>query len=264
MGDRLYRRHFHIAHSAIPGSLDDELGKFTAAIWQKGAGPSADNSGNVYVETGDGPVVAGTNFGVSVVRLSLNTRGSTLTDWFTPHNWAFLTSHDMDLNDSVLILPNQGGLHPNLAIAVGKEGTLYLLDRDNMGHLCSTCARSDTQIVQELPHAVGKETGSLIYWNGKVYSSGAGAPIMAWSLNNGLLSTAPIAQSVQVTGGHSPVLSANGTANGILWQLQGPGATTNNALQAFDAVTLHRIYDAGQTRFATRCRPSRILPSPWK
>jgi hypothetical protein len=98
-----------------------------------------------------------------------------------------------------------------------------------------------------LQRAVGLETGSLIYWNGRVYSSGTGAPIMAWSLSNGLLSTTSVAQSVKVPGGHSPVLSANGTANGILWQLQGSGTTTSSALQAFDAITLERIYNAGQT-----------------
>jgi hypothetical protein len=70
---------------------------------------------------------------------------------------------------------------------------------------------------------------------------------MAWSLTSGLLSHAPVSESVKVTGGHSPILSANGNANGILWQLQGPGTTTNSALQAFDAMTLQRIYDAGQT-----------------
>lgn len=70
---------------------------------------------------------------------------------------------------------------------------------------------------------------------------------MAWSLSKGLLSTTPVAQSVKVAGGHSPVLSSNGTANDVLWQLQGSGPSTNYALQAFDAVTLGRIYNAGQT-----------------
>lgn len=228
------------------GAFDDEPGRYTAAIWQKGAGPSADSAGNVYVETGDGPVVAGINFGQSVLRLKRAGTSLTLGDWFTPLDWTYLYSHDLDLNDSVLILPNQPGLHPYLAIAVGKEGTLYILDRANMGHLCSTCTSSNTQILQELPHAVGNETGSLVYWNGEVYSSGVGTPMMAWSLSNGLLSTTPVAKSLKVAGGHSPVLSANGTAKGILWQLQGSGSATNYALQAFDAVTLERIYDAAQ------------------
>jgi hypothetical protein len=237
---------YSAATSASPspvfrGAFDDEPGKNTAAIWQKGAGLSADSAGHIYGETGDGPVEPGTNLGQSVFRLTQTSGGLSLTDWFTPYNWSYLRSHDLDLNDSVLILPNQPGSHPYLAMAVGKAGTLYLLDRTNMGHLCSTCGNGDTQIVQELPNAVGHETGSLVYWNGRVYSSGVSSPIMAWSLNNGLLSTSPVAQSAMVAGEHSPVLSANGTSDGILWQLQGSG------FQAFDAMTLQRVYSASQS-----------------
>jgi hypothetical protein len=226
------------------GAFNDEPGHFNGAIWQQGAGPSADANGNVYVETAEGPVVAGTNFGVSVLKLAKRNGNLSLADWFTPYNWKYLCQYDKDFDNSVLLLPQQAGLHPNLAIAVGKQGTLYLLDRTNMGHLCSTCTIRDTQIVQELPMAGGPLESSLVYWNGRVYSTGAGAPIKAWSLKNGLLSTAPVAQSVILPGGHSPVLSSYQANNGILWQLNGLGP---NALQAFDAMTLKQIYSAGQS-----------------
>jgi hypothetical protein len=178
------------------------------------------------------------------LKLTQTKNGLALADWFTPYNWTYLRIHDLDLNDSVLVLPDQAGDHPYLAIAVGKQGTLYVLDRSNMGGFCSTCTKGDTQIVQELPNAVGHETGSLVYWNSRVYSSGVSTPIEAWSLENDSLSTSPIAQSVAVAGGHSPVLSANGTSDGILWQLNGSG---QNALQAFDAMTLENIYSASQS-----------------
>ena len=242
-----------IAYSAITatnlvpqfqGAFDDEPGNYNAAIWQKGAGPSADLGGNVYVETGDGPVVAGTNFGQSVLKLTVKNGVLTLADWFTPYNWSYLKANDLDLNDSVLVLPQQPGSHPYLAIAVGKQGTLYVLDRNAMGHLCSSCSSQDSQIVQELPNAVGPETGSLVYWNGRVYSSGNGTPIRRWSLSNGLLSTGPVTQSIKVAAGHSPVLSANWDTNGILWQLNGTGP---NALSAFDAMTLRSLYWAAQS-----------------
>ncbi len=228
------------------GAFDDEPGHYWAAIWQKGAGLSADSEGYIYGETGEGAVSSGTNFGVSVLKLNPASTSLTLADWFTPYNWNYLNTNDMDLNDSVLILPDQLGPHPYLAIAVGKEGTLYVLDRSNMGHLCSWCTSTsgDAQIVQEISGMIGPHTGSLVYWHDRVYSNGVSSPIMAWLLNNGLLSTAPIAQSHIVAGGHSPVLSANGTSNGVLWQLQGSGP---NALTAFDALSLKRIYGADQT-----------------
>ncbi len=231
----------------LRGAFDDEPGHYWAAIWQKGAGLSADSQGYIYGETGEGAVIPGTNFGVSVLKLNPASTSLTAADWFTPYNWNYLNTNDMDLNDSVLILPDQPGPHPYLAIGLGKEGTLYLLDRTNMGHLCSTCTSplGDTQIVQELPLAVGPHSSSLVYWHDRVYSTGVSTPIMAWSLNNGLLSTTPIAQSShEVAGGHSPVLSANGTSDGILWQLQGSGS---NALTAWDALSLKRIYGADQS-----------------
>lgn len=243
-----------IAYSAVSvsnptpvfrGAFDTEPGRFWAAIWQMGGGLSADSAGYIYGETGEGPVTPGTNLGTSIFKLQQTGTGLTLADWFTPYNWSFLSANDLDLNDSVLILPTQTGLHPYLAIAVGKQGTLYVLDRTHLGGLCSACTTGNTQIVQELPKAVGHETGSLVYWNGRVYSSGQGTPIMAWTLNNGALSSGPVAQSVWVAGGHSPVVSANGTSNAILWQLQGTGSQA--VLQAFDAITLQRIYSASQS-----------------
>ena len=225
----------------LSGAFDDEPGKFTAAIWQKGGGLSADSAGYIYGESGDGPVIAGTNFGQSVFKLTQTANGLAVADWFTPYNWSYIKSKDLDLNDPVLLLPNQPGPHPHLAIGVGKEGTLYVLDRDHMGGLCSTCTTGDTQIVQELPSAVGPETGALVYWKNRVYSSGVASPIMAWSLKNDLLSNTPIAQSAKVGGGHSPVLSSNAASNGVLWQING------RYLAAYNAVTLQEIYDASQT-----------------
>jgi hypothetical protein len=223
------------------GAFDDEPGKCCGAIWGKGGGPSADSAGNIYVESGEGAMIPGVRLGQSVMKVTLGPGGLALTDYFTPYNWSYILSHDLDLNDAVLILPDQPGPHPYEAIAVGKEGTLYLLDRTNMGGFCSTCTTTDTQIVQELQNAVGPETGSLIYWNGIVYSTGQGVPIMAWALNNGLLSTAPAFQtSTNYAGGGQPVLSANGTTNGILWQLNG------KTLIAYDAATLKKLYASSQ------------------
>jgi hypothetical protein len=219
------------------GAFDAEPGSCCAAIWQKGGGLSADSAGYVYGETGEGAVVAGVSLGESVLKLNLTSGGLALADYFTPYNAIYLAGTDNDLNDAVLLLPDQLGPHPYLAIGVGKVGDLYVLDRTNMGGYCSTCTGGDPQIVQELPGAVGRETGSLVYWNGLVYSTGQAVPVKAWALNNGLLSTTPVAQtSGKWSGGHSPVLTSNGTTDAIFWQING------KALSAFDAVTLKPLY----------------------
>jgi hypothetical protein len=233
---------------AQEGVFNTEPGRGLASIWQKGAGLSSDGASNVYAETGEGNFTPGTNFGSSVLKLSQSNATLQLADWFTPYNQYYLSQNDLDLNDAVLLLPDQPGPHPHLAIAAGKEGTLYLLDRDSMGHFCSTCTSRNTQIVQEFP--IGPSTGSLVYWNSTVYSSGNGSPIMAWSLKNGVLSKQPIAQTATVAGGHSPIITVNGTSDAILWQING------SELTAYNAITLAQLYKSSQAQGRDDLPPS--------
>jgi hypothetical protein len=222
----------------LEGAFDDEPSSYAAAIWQRGGGLSSDSVGNIYGVTADGVFKPGTNFGQSVLKLSQVGNSLQLADWFTPYNQAYLNTRDLDLSEPVLILPDQAGQHPHLMVAVGKEGTVYLLDRDSMGHFCSSCT-SDTQIVEELK-TMAPETGALVYFNNAVYTSGASSLIKALAFNNGLLSRTPIVQSKVTTGGHSPIISANGTTGAVLWQM------TGSILLAFDAKTLAKLYSSGQ------------------
>jgi hypothetical protein len=219
------------------GAFDDEPGDGAAALWMRGGGLSADGLGNVYGATADGDFAAGTNFGQSVLKLSQVGNALQLTDWFTPFNELALDQQDLDMSEPVLVLPDQSGKHPHILATVGKEGTIYLLNRDKLGHFCGTCTKKDTQILQELPAFAG-EPGALVYWNSTIYSSGASSPIAALPLTNGRLATTPAAISKKIANGHSPEVSANGTTGGVLWQITGP------YLVAFDAVTLVRTYSS--------------------
>src|SRR2546428_7943747 len=218
--------------------------KGLSSIWQSGAGLTAASAGNIYAETGEGPFDAdmgGQDFGSSVLKLTQTPNGLPLTDYFTPYNQATLSQMDLDLSSAgVLVLPDQPGAHPHLAVATGKQGILYLLDRDNMGHYNPA---GDTQIVQELSPGIGEVNGVPVYWNGKLYVFGGVSPIKAFSLNNGLFSTTPVVQSVTlIGGGHVATISANVNTNGILWVING----TN--MQAYGAGTLKLLYttkDAG-------------------
>jgi hypothetical protein len=217
------------------GAFDDEPGESAAAVWMRGGGLSSDSSGNIYGATADGPFAAGTNFGQSVFKLSQSGNTLQLADWFTPYNELYLDENDLDMSEPVLVLPKQTGKNPNLLAAIGKEGTIYILNQSNLGHFCATCTQSDTQIVQELS-GFAPEGGALVYWNGAIYTSSTGAPIAALSFSKGKLSQTPFALSKKVDSGHSPVISANGNTAGILWQITGA------SLAAFNALTLERLY----------------------
>ncbi len=224
------------------GTFTTEPGKTLASIWGKGGGLSADSDGRIYAETGEGYYAAGSNLSISVFKLRQNGSSLLLSDWFTPYNHAYLSSNDLDLHDAVMILPTQSGTYPDEMIAEGKEATIYVLNRHNMGHLCATCTATlgDTQIVQEIPQGAGKNSGTAAYWNNTVYFTGGPGPVMAYALNNGMLTTPPFAQSVSMGGGGHALITANGTSDGILW------LTSGDSLVALDAVTLKTLYTSSQ------------------
>ncbi len=80
----------------------------------------------------------------------------------------------------MVLLPDQlGKTYPHLLIQVGKEGTIDLVSRDNMGHFNSS---GDSQIVQTLPYAIGGIWGSPAFWNNTAYFSGQYDHLKAFSL----------------------------------------------------------------------------------
>ncbi|MGH9644549.1 MAG: hypothetical protein ACRD3Q_19265 [Terriglobales bacterium] len=223
------------------GAFDVVPEASAAAIWQRGGGLAADSDGYIYGATADGPFTSGIDLGQSVFKISQGDGTLTLADWFTPWNEVYLNQHDMDLSEPVLILPDQTGAYPHLAAAIGKEGTIYLLNRDNLGQFCDTCQSGDDQIPQELQN-FAPNTGALVYWNNAIYTSANSAPIAGLPFANGVIGTTPFALSRKVAAGHSPIVTSNGASNGILWQLNGKN------LCAYDAGTLAELYQSSKAK----------------
>jgi hypothetical protein len=217
-------------------------------IWQSGGGLAADSAAAIYYATGNGPFDAntgGVDYGDSALKLS---PGGVVLDYFTPYDQANMDINDFDLaSGGVLLLPDQSGAHPHLLISAGKSGTIYLIDRDNMGHYKSN---NDSQIVQSLvnifPHGsnASGNYSAPVYFNGHVYFSPVADTVQAFALNNGLLSTALTSQSSKtyVYPGGSLAISANGNSNGVLWAVE-RNATTDSDLDATGPGVLH-AYDA--------------------
>lgn len=214
-----------------------------ASIWQSGAGPAVDGAGNIYASTGEADFdanIGGQDFGSSILKLTPTATSLSLTDYFTPFDEAFISLNDLDLSSAgVVVLPDQPGPHPHLLIATGKQGRVYLIDRDNMGHFNPV---DNSQIVQELPQTVGGMFSTPAYWNNKVYFNGKTKPVMGFSLSNGLLSNTPVIKSAQAqSGGRAPTISANGNTSGILW------TTAGGQLSAYDASNLALLYKSNQS-----------------
>ena len=224
-------------------------------IWQSGGGLSADSSGNIYAITGNGTFDQDTegvscpiplvrcDFGDTFLKLSpTGPAGLTLTDFFSPFNQAFLEEEDLDLGSTAaLLLPDQPGPHPHLVLGGSKEGKLYLVDRDNMGHFRST---DDNQIVQSFFVSPLGIFSTPAFWENNIYFAGRADVLKAFRLSGGLFSTTPTSQSTALFEfpGATPAVSSNGSTNGIVWALDTNGFAARNPaiLYAFDATDLSR------------------------
>jgi hypothetical protein len=241
-------------NSSVAG-FGDNAGE--GGIWMSGSGLAVDSGSNLYVVIGNGSYNAntgGTEYGDSALRLSTS-NGLAVADYFTPYNQAALAAADTDFGSGgPMLLPDSAGsaAHPHLMVACGKEGRVYLLDRDNLGkYNAATNATSDPQIVQELPGAVGGTWSSPGYFNGCVYFQGSWDVLRAFALTNGLLTATPVSESLTTVGfpGDTPAFSANGTNNAIAWVIQSDAAESGGqaVLHAYDAYTLsNELYNSGQ------------------
>jgi hypothetical protein len=217
---------------------------YGGGVWQGGGGLTSDSSGNIYFATGNGDFdvnTGGVDYGDSIEKLASN--GSVI-DYFTPHDQLNMDVNDLDLGSAgPVLLVDQTGPHPHLLVTAGKNGTIYVINRDNLGHYNPN---NDNQVVQSLvgilPNGTS-ETGNYsapVYFNGNVYYCAVADSIKVFQLSNGLLSTGPTSMSPEVYGfpGGAMSISANGIANGILWAVQRNDVTSPGVLRAYDASNL--------------------------
>ncbi|MGB8522515.1 MAG: hypothetical protein WCD43_06090, partial [Candidatus Acidiferrales bacterium] len=146
-----------------------------------------------------------------------------------------------------MILPDQLGQHSHLLFGAGKNGSIYLINRDDLGHFQSS---SNNQIVQYIPH--GTRTKVHVtpgYWRNAasewVYVSSVEGPLMAFSLSQGRLSSTPVSETPTIFGypGATPVISSNGDSGGIVWALE----NYSGVLHAYSATDLsHELYNGKQ------------------
>ena len=231
-------------------------------IWSSGAGFPIDTvsaNGRLFLVTGNGdlssypPLSNNVDFGESILRYDLSNSGIAITDAFTSFNQAALTGSDLDQGGGgVLILPDQPGTYPHLLVQAGKEGRILVLNRDNLNGYAGPNAGSNTNAVQDITGALASGLWSTpAYWNGNVYMWASGDALKMFPLTNGVLATRSSVQSSATSGfpGASPVISSNGTQNGIAWALRTDQYNSNGSavLYAFNATNAaQEYYDSGQ------------------
>jgi len=248
-----------------------------AGIWMSGGAPAADASGNLYFTTGNGTFALSPTdpcgewqdadghsppcnpaYGDSVLKLSTSGPLS-VSDFFTPFNQRDLERNDQDLGSAgVLLLPDQPGAHPHMLVTSGKGfGKIYVIDRDNMGQFNPTF----DNVVQVLPAGtvVGGSFDTPAYFNSGsrqlIYYQGLDDVLKAFEISNGVLSSTPFSRADPPPYGFpgaTPSISANGTTNAIVWDLNvnalfGGGPAVLFAFDATASPTLTRLYSTSQT-----------------
>ncbi|MDE3213859.1 MAG: PQQ-binding-like beta-propeller repeat protein [Bacteroidota bacterium] len=234
-------------------------------MWESGMGLAADNSGNIYAAVGNGTVGSGgdptvvTNRGESALKLTPS--GSTLTvaSYFTPYNYVALNNSDLDFGSiGSLLIPNT-----NYYFTGSKDGTLYLLDKDNMGGYNN--ASNLIQQAVSLNNANANEHCQAAFYQGV-----SGDFLYVWSENDNLKAfpfdpgthlineAGIVASPVSGPTGQSGAMlsvSSNGTTagTGILWAAYPDGCDAEHnvcpgILAAFDAGNVtHQLWNSVST-----------------
>ena len=170
-----------------------------------GGAPAVDSQGNIYLITGNGvfettldangfPSLG--DYGNSFLKIS--TAGNTLkvADYFTMWNEIDESNADLDFGGGgAMLLPDVTdgtGAVRHLAVGAGKDGNIYVVNRDSMGKFDP--ARNN--MWQEIDISTSLPIRSTpAYFNGRIYYSGRGAPLKAFNITSGKLSSSPSSQT---------------------------------------------------------------------
>jgi hypothetical protein len=226
--------HFHTIET--PANYD------LASIWMTGFAPAINTNGDVFVVTGNGAFGHVRNWGESVLHLPSDLGKA--EDYFTPAAYNDLNDNDTDFGSGgIMLLPDvQGQTAPPLAVAMGKDAVLYLLNQDDLGK--EKAGDKGALQWQRLGGSGGGLWGGPAYYGGPnggmVYAQIDGDVLRGFSVDTG--SKPALTQTVQGTssagyGGSLPIVSSNGATSetGVVWLLK-RGATVQ--LEAYDALSL--------------------------
>jgi len=225
------------------------------SIWMAGDGLAADPGGNIFFLDANGSFGAtldaqgfptNGNYGNGFIKVSTAGGKLAVADYFEMHNTISESDNDEDLGSGgVMLLPDlrdgSGAVH-HLAVGAGKDGNIYVVNRDNMGKFNP---ENDNAIYQEVNGAIGGVWSKPAFFNNTVYYAAVNDALKAFPISNAKLVNPPNHRSTTSFPypGATPTISANGTSNGIVWLVENAGPAV---LHAFDAGDLHELYNSNQ------------------
>jgi hypothetical protein len=222
-----------------------------------GGGPAVDAGGRVFLATGNGPFdttlnAAGHpvngNYAQSFLKLQLDASGLRIADYFALYDALAQSEQDFDLGaGGGLLLPemtDSNNKPVNLYLGGGKDGRVYIVDQARLGGF--NAARNE--IYQQVG-GVRPLRSTPAYFNNHLYIGGQSSALMSFTFTQARMSTTPTSTSTTIFGypGTSPVISANGTSNGIVWAAERDTTAGLAILHAYDATNLAtELYNSRQ------------------
>jgi hypothetical protein len=209
------------------GVFIPNVGGADGGIWGAGGAPAVDSEGDIYVATGNGVFDQGTgmslqgDYGDSVLNLSPPTApGASMqvNGWFSPDDEYNLEGGDVDLGSGApVLLPDQTVGPQHLLVQLGKDGVIYLINRDSMGFFNA----STNQVVQYFQATTGF-WGTPALWQNNLYFAGAGDVLKQFTFDpsTGFNTTSSSQSSISFGfPDASPSVSSQGSSNGIVWAI---------------------------------------------
>ena len=243
----------------------------SGSIWMSGAGLAADGQGNIYLLTANGTfdttldnnsMPINGDYGNAFVKISTSPQLA-VTDYFTMYDTVEESDEDMDLGSGgAVVLPDlydtQGAIH-HLAVGAGKDGNIYVVNRDDMGKFDP----DNDNIYQEIPGALPQGVwGAPAYHNNTVYFGGVDDALKAFSITNATLSTSPTSQTQTIFEypGTTPSVSSNFGSNAIVWTIENGNLAV---LHAYDATNLaSELYNSNQAGSRDQFGPGNKFITP--
>jgi hypothetical protein len=225
------------------------------SIWQSGGGLAADAQGNIYalIANGTFDTTLDTNnfpnkqdYGNGFVKVSTTNGALKVADYFNMSTTVSESGSDTDLGSGgAMVLPDQNygtASTLNLAVGAGKDGNLYVVNRNSMGKWNA----SSNNVYQELAGGVPNGVfGVPAYFNSTVYYCDINGTLKSFAISNGKLSTTPVHTAASFTyPGVLPSVSANGTSDGIVWAIENTGTAVLHAFAANDLTK--ELYNSNQ------------------
>ncbi len=226
-----------------------------------GGTPAIDSStGDLYIISGSDLNDPAPGYNNSALRLQAT--DLSVLDYFKPADDGYLRQNDADFGSGApVLMPDNSSQYPHELIGGGKDGRIFVMDRDDMGQFQMT--DHVIQIVQTGVSQFDNIFDTPTFWNGHIYYHCENDVVKSyyWDGSTGLLSNAPTTKGTKVYGVHGATasLSANGNSEAVLWEIESTGAPSSGPaiLHAYDALNLGKeLYNSQQSGMRDTAGPA--------